>query len=479
MDSKEDQSLKNKSAIALLTLKSEREINLDKLSLWQKMLNMKKNITVEPALAMFVVPSVLAMLATQNLNLEKACGVNLKYGNEVCTALRLRKRVNYTAEELQVQNLIATVQAWKNVLHAAIPTILMLFFGAWSDKTGKRKICMLAPIFGEIITCLLNIMNTWLFYQVSVEWTVFMEVIFTSLTGGWYIMTLGTYSYLGDITSKDTRTFRFGILSLCMTIGFPIGMGLSGILLKHLGYYGVFTISLSLQIINFCYVLFWVEDHTWLENKNEVPQKGCMAFLGEFFDFQSLKKTIQVAFKKGPKNRRLKICLVLCAVCLTFGPIKGTIFAISFLSRRVKVDDAALGMVSAVSKICGALMTAFASDTYQIYAVPMIEILSGSSIIAMRSIASKLVTYQELGKINSLFGLVETMTPLIFAPLYSRVYIRTLRALPGAVFLLSVKAALPALIIFIWFYHQHKKDSKDQRYAVSSTASAEESPQES
>lgn len=84
-------------------------------------------------------------------------------------------------------------------------------------------------------------------------------------------MFLGTYSYLGDITSKETRTFRLGILSLCSTVGFPIGMGLSGVLLKILGYYGVFVISASLQLLNFCYVLFFIEDHTWLADTEKVP----------------------------------------------------------------------------------------------------------------------------------------------------------------------------------------------------------------
>lgn len=242
------------------------------MNFWQKFKYVKTNVTVEPVLALFVMPSVLAMLATQNLNLDKACRVNLEFPDQVCTALRLRKRANYTFEEDEVQKLIASMQAWKSVIHTAVPTVLMLFIGAWSDKTGKRKICMLVPIFGEFMTCILNIMNTYFFYEIPVEWTVFMEVIFPSLTGGWYTMFLGAFSYMGDITSKDTRTFRIGILNLCMTVGFPIGMGLSGVLLKILGFYGVFAVSGSLQLINFCYVLFFIEDHTWLENKEKVSQ---------------------------------------------------------------------------------------------------------------------------------------------------------------------------------------------------------------
>ncbi|XP_037299349.1 proton-coupled folate transporter isoform X2 [Manduca sexta] len=479
----------------MLPLKSDPKIDLQNMSCGEKLKYVKSNITVEPVLAFFVMPSVLAMLATQNLNLDKACRVNLDFGDEVCTALRRRQRANHTFEEDEVQKLIASVQAWKSVIHTAVPTVLMLFIGAWSDKTGKRKICMLMPIFGEFMSCLLNMTNTYFFYQVPVEWTVFMEVIFPSLTGGWYTMFLGVFSYLGDITSKETRMFRMGILNLCMTMGFPIGMGLSGVLLRYLGFYGVFSISATLQLINFCYVWYAIEDHTWLENKNRIKKPGCTGFLREFFDVKSLRDTLEIAFKKGPRNRRLRICLILTGVCLYFGSLwgelsvmyiftryrfnwdevkysiystyhlithsLGTLFAISVLSRKLKFDDATLGITSTISKICGCLVLAFARNNYEVYMAPLLEILNGTTAIALRSIASKLVSYQEFGKVYSLFGVMETMMPLIAAPVYSWVYISVLHVLPGAVFLLSVAVTVPALCIFGWFYHQHKKDEKD------------------
>lgn len=52
------------------------------------------------------------------------------------------------------------------------------------------------------------------------------------------------------------------------------------------------------------------------------------------------------------------------------------------------------------------------------------------------------------GKVNSLFGLAEATMPLVYGPLYSRVYISTLNILPGAVFLLGAVLTLPAIVIF-------------------------------
>lgn len=49
---------------------------------------------------------------------------------------------------------------------------------------------------------------------------------------------------------------------------------------------------------------------------------------------------------------------------------------------------------------------------------------------------------------NSLFGLAEAMMPLVYGPLYSRVYMATLNILPGAVFLLGAGMTVPAVAIF-------------------------------
>lgn len=82
---------------------------------------------------------MLAGLATQNLNLEKACRVNLNYGEVICDALSARETANYTEEERAVQTLVAGMQGWKTVLQSFLPCLLILFWGSWSDRHGRRK----------------------------------------------------------------------------------------------------------------------------------------------------------------------------------------------------------------------------------------------------------------------------------------------------------------------------------------------------
>ncbi|XP_041975984.1 proton-coupled folate transporter-like [Aricia agestis] len=471
---------------------SEKEKETKKVTLLQKIKNIKDNVTVEPIMACYVMPSVLASLAVQNLNLEKACLVNLNFSSEVCEALKLRQTENYTEYEEQVQTLTAEVQAWKNVVQTAIPVLIILFVGAWSDRTGKRKACIMIPIVGEFVGCLGLIISTIFFYELPVEFTALAESLPSALTGGWYTNFVGAFSYIGDITTKEERTYRVGIVNLCMSLGYPVGSALSGVLLSWLGYYGVFGISLSLYVFSIAYGYLCLKDP--IKKDAVVIEGGCFNFLREFFNFRLVLETFKVAFRKGPGNRRLRVCLLLLCVCVIFGPMQGeftimylftryrfnwdevkysiwstysivtnligTAFSMSLFSNYLKFDDTVLGIISLTSKICASFAYAFARNDLEIYIAPLIEILNGTSFIAMRSIATKLVSGEELGKVNSLFGLAEAMTPLVYGPLYSRVYIMTLNVLPGAVFLLGSLLIMPAVGIFIWLFFEHRKDKK-------------------
>lgn len=244
----------------------------------EKFASFKENITVEPVLACSVIPGVLARLATQNLNLDKACRVNMQYGDVVCDALIAREGDKYNKEELAVQSLIAGMESWKNVLLTAIPSFLILFLGAWSDRTGKRKICILLPIIGELLMCLSNILNAYFFYELPVEVTMFFEAFFPAITGGWITTYMGAFSYISDISSEESRTYRVGVANLCLTAGGPIGSVLSGILLNKIGYYGVFSISSLLYLFSILYGFFYIKDPERIVT--EKPSRVCILLVG-------------------------------------------------------------------------------------------------------------------------------------------------------------------------------------------------------
>lgn len=280
-----------------------------------------KHITVEPVLACVIIPSVFASLATQNLNLEKACRVNLRYSKEVCDALSNRETANYTKEEAAVQQLVASMGVWKTALQSALPALVMLFVGSWSDRWGQRKPCMLLPIVGEFCTAIGLLICTYFFDELPMEVAGLVEGLFPALTGGWFTLFMGVFCYIGDVTTVETRTLRIGIVNVFCSLGLPIGIALSGVLYKKIGFYGVFSSSAVMYIIAFLYGLYKVKE----PKKKDVPTLPNVpcAFLRDFFDVRHLADTFKVVFKKGENNRRKKVMLLMLVVMVVIGPMHG------------------------------------------------------------------------------------------------------------------------------------------------------------
>lgn len=282
------------------------------------------NITVEPVLACYIMPSVFASLATQNLNLEKACRVNLGYSTQVCDALSNRETANYTAEEAAVQQVVAEMGVWKSSLLSAFPAIIILFGGAWSDRWGRRKPCIVIPILGEFFTVIGLIACTYFFYELPMEVNGFIEGVFPALTGGWFVMFMGVFSYVGDVTTVETRTLRIGIVNIFCSLGFPVGLALSGILYRKIGFYGVFSVSAACYLFAFFYGCLKIKEAK-RENLPEMPNGKC-GFLRDFFNVRHLADTYRLAFKAGENNRRMKILLIMVAVMVITGPLFGEYF---------------------------------------------------------------------------------------------------------------------------------------------------------
>ncbi|KAJ3641051.1 hypothetical protein Zmor_027575 [Zophobas morio] len=464
------------------------------------------NITVEPMLACYIIPSVFASLATQNLNLEKACRVNLGYSKEVCDALSIRDTANYTKEEEAVQQLVASMGVWKTMLQSALPAFLIMFVGSWSDRWGQRKPCMLLPIVGELCTVIGLIFCTFFFYELPMEVAGFIEGLFPALTGGWFTMFMGVFSYIADVTTVEMRTLRIGIVNVFCSLGVPIGLALSGVLYKKIGFYGVFSISGVMYIMALYYGITRFKE----AKKVDVPtldNKPC-AFVRDFFDVRHLWETFTVAFKKGENNRRTKVMLIMLVVMVVIGPLHGemsvtylftryrfnwdevdysmfstysmitnligTSISVGVFSHCLKIDDAIIGIYSSMSKILSSFVYGFAKTSLVFYLGAIVEILNGTSFIAMRSIASKLVPPDELGKVNSLFGACEALMPLVYGPMYNATYAATINVMPGAFYILGGILTIPAVVIFGWMYVQHRKEAK-----VSSTKDAESGPPDS
>lgn len=311
---------------------TEDVLSWKSMSVRQKCNFLFSNITVEPMVACYIMPSVLASLATQNLNLEKACRVNLAYSDDICSALAARNTTVYREEEAAVQQLVAGMQTWKLALQSGLPSLLILFLGAWSDRTGHRKPCMLLPIVGEFLTSVSLLACTYWFYELPMEAAALAEAFWPAVTGGWFTMLMAVFSYVGDITTVESRTLRIGTVNVFLSIGIPIGMSLSGILYMKIGFYGVFAISTVCYILSFIYGVVVVKEAPRPPNfipPEKTEKMSICANVVDFFAFRHISETFRVAFKEDANNRQRRICVLMIVVMVVVGPMYGKFYILT------------------------------------------------------------------------------------------------------------------------------------------------------
>lgn len=285
-----------------------------------------RETTVEPCLFAYMLCTALSSLAVQNMHLEKSCRVNFKFGDVICDRIRDRNTTGLETELNQVQSLVAKVVAWKFPLQTSIPAVMVLFIGAWSDKTKKRKICILLPFLGEIVANIGLIFATFYFHELSLTATALIEALPAAFSGSYIIIFMGMYSFMADRTTVENRTFRLGLVTICVSLGTPTGTALSGILLRALGYYGVFSVLIFLYTISFVYGVVRLEDvlvrdEAITTSVRGEKQKDLKNILREIFGM--VGKTVLVALRPRAFGMRNQILSVIVLYILMVGPLYG------------------------------------------------------------------------------------------------------------------------------------------------------------
>lgn len=275
--------------------------------------------TVEPYLLCYILPSVISSLTLSKLNMEKACRTDLNYTEDVCLKVIAGEiDDNITTEALgKASILVAEMTSWKDPLQTGIPAIFILFIGAWSDRTGNRKALLLIPLVGEFFSLLGLIIGTYYFLEWPLWSMGLIEAMSSTFTGGLPVALMGSYSFIADVTSPESRTFRIGVVAVIVTMGIPIGTSISGVLTEAVGYYGVFGIAMAMYFIGFIHTLLRIHDVRRTEIKGTFWYK-----LGLFFHPRNVWETISIIFTSRG-IQLAQILLVIWAHVVIMGPVAG------------------------------------------------------------------------------------------------------------------------------------------------------------
>ncbi|XP_026271596.1 proton-coupled folate transporter-like [Frankliniella occidentalis] len=439
-----------KSGVGAMQLQ-EPEYTWASMNARQKAKHVLANVTVEPIILIFAVLNTLSGTASFWLNIGRACSRHLNATESACEKLYWGVVDDETEAYVgDAFTIVSEIQVWQTPLRNSVPIILVLFVGSWADKRHRRKPFIIAPIVGDLLTGI-GLLVCYFFYSWPLEVPMVIEAVFPALTGALPIIIMSIFSYISDITTTENRTFRIGMVATSFAWGLPIAVAASGPLFEAVGFAPLYILCIVLYVPTLYYAYVHIP-----EPRPPVPRPDNVSFLVDFFDWKNVWETVKVALKKRKGTRQLQIFLVMALYVAVQGPAHGeaatmsgyqisafkwgptdqslyatyfilvlamgNIIATTVFSKWLKLHDCVIGMIAMTAKVVVAPLLAWATTGWQFYAVTLLDILISGSAIALRSVASKMVEFDELGKLMALFAVVEAIIPVFFAPIYSKVY---------------------------------------------------------
>ncbi|CAG7685847.1 unnamed protein product [Allacma fusca] len=394
-----------------------------------------KILDIEPLLVIHLTAAMIGYVGTQNLLVLKACKVDLGLDDEVC----LSRRPKTMEEEQSIQKLMSSIVMWRTILSNFLPMILVAQIGAWSDKYGRKL-----PIL---------------------------------LVAGTFIL-----NYIGDVTPRDKLSARISINGSSYFLGILMGLTVGGYLTEKSSPL-MFILAGSLEILVFLGILLFLKSRSRSMTEASTGRK-----IVDLFSPQYLMTSFYSVFRDRPKNRQKILWVLLATHVITLLPLAGD-SSVDFLQARFRYDwvaaafssftlyktvlgfigkflsyvvlteflqlsEPVVGIISCMCLILSSVIQAFSRSSTMAYIAPIPTLLSGSLMSALRTLIFKTVDETETGKINSFIASLESMTPIIAAPIYATVYYKSFETFTGCYNLLSATLMTLPIGTYIWILNK-------------------------
>ncbi|OXA52335.1 Proton-coupled folate transporter [Folsomia candida] len=435
------------------------------------------SVSVEPAALCMMASNLMTYLLFQNLFIENICRVGRNHSEEVCREI-VSVNPAYAEEEQEIQKIFAYHKSYRVLLDFTLPIIFVLFVGPWSDYYG-RKIPLLVTSTGTALYAMVSLYCSFHVGTMDPLWVNLITAIPRCLTGGEVAFGMAAYSYISDKTDHKYRTVRTGMLNAGYQLGVPLGFSLVGLAARSgLSYSTSFSISVVFSLSAVVIVALTVKNETKFDRmrnsgsgivskKRESGESNptCWSIIDPRNNIISV---IALPFKRREGNARMNILLLLLAFIFSAAPIHGEfqVFYL-FVRERLGWDVVAFGSFSSFNWFIGvsgvALSMGILSKWMQLrdpivgfisgmsQMASTVDLMNGTMVVIARSMLSKLVHRDEIGKLFSLIAVLESFIPLGIIPVYATVYGLTVQTFSGSVIILSAILTIPPQIIYMWF----------------------------
>ncbi|XP_034248885.1 tetracycline resistance protein, class E-like isoform X4 [Thrips palmi] len=426
----------------------------------------RANITVEPVMLAHMFAFMLTSVVGQSFLVQRACRVHLGLPESVCSSIQ---EPQFKEDAARVQIEVSNFHQYNGIVYNFVPVFLAPFLGAWSDRRG-RKLPLLMGLGGNTLyfamLALVASQDTW-----RLEMILVLVSLPAALTGSGLAVFSATHCYVADVTPTEDRTLRLAILDSCYLVAMPAGISLGAYLFGSVldgSVTAMFAISTGFLAFCFVYSLLVLE---WQTNDAQKSLKG-VNICSDFFDKHHIVESIKTLCRPRSSHGRLYLFLILLSVGLyTFQ--RTMLLGVPLFTKHCGFSDSVIVLTASVAHAVAGVAFVAAEVPWVFYIGGAVSSLGPTGPPVLRSMASKLVSVDERGKIFAILCVAETAMPILASAVYSQVYNATLESYPPAIFWVTIASQATVFIFILCVYASMRRSPAPPCHA------AERSPPES
>lgn len=422
---------------------------------------------------------------------------DLGYDRISCQALSSEnKSTAVEALETVAQPYVSKLLMYRMLIVTIIPGVLTLFAGPWSDKYGRRPI-LITTLSGFTVTYAFTAVICWSATKMIVSpWLHLFASIPVALLGSYSTLTTGIFAFMADMSSEEDCAVRMSFLEAALFFGQLMGSLLSGYLLQWYGSTFIFTLSSACSAFALVYVVLYLKED--LSTKNSTKTNGYQ--LREMFNLDLVKGIVQISSRKRLGYDRVIIWLSILVLSLTvfvdvgngeilflflrerfdwavitfteynastvLTQIIGNLFIVWGIKQFFDVTDCTLAICACVSAMLSSTTMALATEVWQLNFATTLSVLKGLVSPACHAIIATTSGRDhggdsEVGKLYAAAMALESLMPLLSAPIYTFVYNLSIDSYPNAFNLISVTVygvAFTCMMMSRYLEHRRKPD---------------------
>ncbi|XP_048516162.1 proton-coupled folate transporter [Athalia rosae] len=434
-----------------------------------------RHTTVEPTMWLYMIAFMLTSVVEQSFFVDKSCRVDHGLSAEICSNLSANATLL-----AQVQMTVSSFHQWNNIASHAVPIVLALFFGSWSDRRGRKAPLVIALIGKLIYSGMIvvnSLMDTW-----NLNMVVYTASIPSAMLGSDVAIFASCFAYVSDVSSSAQRTMRVSILDAVYLSTIPTGVALGSYLYSSVvnsSYSIMFLINATLILLAIVYSAIRLEMRTTPQQK---PLERGNNIVADFFDKEHVFASIRTLIKPRADHKRLYIWILMLAMVLyvfqrderqmsylytqsvfswdittfsQFRTFQSSLFVVAMMlgvplmSKFLGMRDTLIIVIGSISHALGRVFYAVATGPGLFYAGAGIAALGPVTAPVLRSMTSKVVHIKERGRIFAILSVCDNAVPLFSGVLYSQLYNATIHTVPSAIYWLTFSTQIAVFLLIM------------------------------